>query len=115
MLLASPAAAGDALWTFFEARCLVPYEHIALPDTRDLIRLDGTDIWEGDRFALVLTVTSCAAVGGAGDDLSALLSGRDEYDLQDDGAWQSTTWREPRIEVVSGPYGYAVVETDLES
>ena len=93
----------------------MPYEHLALPDTRGLAHLADTAIWEGERFALVLTPTSCAAVGGAGGDLRDRLSGRAPYAEIAPGTHQSDQWREPRIDVTAGPYGYVVIETDLES
>ncbi|MEM7489941.1 MAG: hypothetical protein AAF390_12550 [Pseudomonadota bacterium] len=87
---------------------------MALPDTRDLTR-DG-DVWEGDGpHVLTITADTCAATGTPLGDLAAKLAERQEYILVRDGVWQSTTWREPRIEVEARPDGYLVRETDLES
>ncbi|MEM9795920.1 MAG: hypothetical protein AAF919_05505 [Pseudomonadota bacterium] len=107
------AASADEMWAVFEARCLVPYEHLVLPDTRGLTR-DG-DIWTGAAFPLTLAPGSCAVTGGMPDDLAIRLASRDEYVRVGAAIWQSTTWREPRIEVEALADGYLVRETDLES
>ncbi|MFO6466023.1 hypothetical protein ACK8OR_16645 [Jannaschia sp. KMU-145] len=106
--------AGDALWAFFEARCLVPYEHILSPDTRDLIR-GGADLFRDDTHTLIVTLDTCTAVGRADDDLGTRLAGRERYEEVAPGVWQSDRWREPRIEVLRDATGYTVRETDLES
>ncbi|MEM8848907.1 MAG: hypothetical protein AAGE03_02620 [Pseudomonadota bacterium] len=112
-LLAAPAHAADDLWSVFETRCLVPYEHLALPDTRGPTR-DG-ETWTGDGVLdVTITQSACAVTGGAVADLKPLLAERDEYVLTD-GVWQSTTWREPKIEVEALADGYLVRETNLES
>lgn len=111
--MASPAAAGEELWAVFEARCLLPFEHLSLPDTGGLTR-DG-ETWLGDPFPVILTPGTCAVTGAQPDDLGVRLAARDEYVSVGEGVWQSTTWREPRIEVEALPDGYLVRETDLES
>jgi len=109
------AAQADALWDMFEARCLIPYEHVAPPDLRGLDPLGL--VWRDPATGLIVTTTedSCAVTGGTSMDLASLLAPREDYAEIGGGTWQSTTWREPRIEVTATPAGYAVTETDLEA
>ncbi len=105
--------AGGTLWQVFEARCLIPYEHIALPDTRGLTRIG--DVWQGAAYSVTLSPDTCAVTGGQPDDLAVLLARRQGYVALGGDVWRSTTWREPKIEVEALTDGYLVRETDLES
>lgn len=118
--IALPATAQEELrrsqtWAFFVDRCLLPVENV-LPPITDALVPQGTSLRE-EASDLVLTVTEdrCEVAGGDPTDLAALLDGREEYVDQGGGIWQSTTWREPRIEVEATETGYAVTITDLES
>ncbi|MEL6586229.1 MAG: hypothetical protein AAFY65_09180 [Pseudomonadota bacterium] len=110
---AIPASAQDA-WSVFETRCLVPYEHIALPDTRGLV-VDEEQLWSGAAYPLRLTEDSCAVLGPTDTPLAQALAGRQAYEEVAPGIWQSHLWREPRIELEAAADGYVVRETDLES
>lgn len=114
--MAVPAAEAGDLWDFFEARCLVPYEHLALPDTRGLEQgADGLWTTPGG-FALDLTPETCTATGGpVTAALADALMGRQAYEEVAPGIWHSHLWREPRIEITQDDNGYTVTETDLES
>ena len=112
-LLVFPGAAqADALWTFFAARCLAPFEAIEAPDTSGLTRL-GT-AWHGEGFEMRFDAQSCEVRGGTPGNPGDLLTGMEEYEFVD-GVWRSTTWREPKIEVSTVEDGYRVFETDLEA
>ena len=141
--LASPAAAMDGLWDFFESRCLTPYEHIALPDLRGLTevedsltwanaanRPDGWSIWREAEtgFEIIVTPSMCGVFGAVDPSEGAawveqVLADGSYINVTepDEGAphvLQSTTWREPRIEVEYHWFRQAslfVRETDLEA
>lgn len=115
-LLLPAGAQAESLWDVFETRCLVPYEHIALPDTRGLTESAGR--WTGDgTIWLELTPDTCTAAGlstqGA---LSDLLARRElAYEEVAPGVWLSDLWREPRLEVTATEQSFTARETDLES
>ena len=110
---AAPASADD-LWAFFEARCLVPYEHLALPDLRGLTQT--SEGWTDGTFIVTTTPESCAVSGGTTGDLGARLAIRDlAYETVAPGRHHSDRWREPRLEVEATSDGYVARETDLES
>ena len=115
LVIGVPGAAwADPVWDGFAARCLTPYETMAEPVTEGLSA--GEDgVWEGDGVVLEVADDTCAVRGAEPGDLSGLLAGFEDYEEVDDGVWQSTTWREPRIEVEALEDGYLVRETDLES
>lgn len=114
LALAGPVGAGP-LWETFEARCLTPYEHLALPDTRGLTQAAGR--WsDGDAIDLELTPETCTALGVAEGSLGDLLATREHpYEEVAPGIWHSDRWREPRLEVTAGPDRFTARETDLES
>ncbi|WP_371157875.1 hypothetical protein [Jannaschia sp. 2305UL9-9] len=112
-LLCSGTAMADSGWALFEARCLVPYEHIAPADVRGLVRTDGG--WaRGGEVVLITTPSSCTARGATAD-LATRLAARQAYVEISAGVWQSHLWREPRMEVVLDDSGLTARETDLES
>ena len=115
LLAATPAAADDdALWQAFERHCLVPYEHLVLPDLRGLTAT--AEGWTDGTFLVTTTPESCAVSGGTPGDLGARLAIRDlAYETVAPGRHHSDRWREPRLAVEATSDGYVARETDLES
>ena len=138
LLCALPAltfGAQAGTWEQFESRCLERYEHVFAADLRGLELAsieDGVETWTDGDVTLRRAVSGgphlsfCQIVGEIEEGPLAewLASVEGQYfDVSPDAAyapevWQSTTWREPRIEVVvirHAEQSLMVTETDLES
>lgn len=115
LALAGSAEAGA--WEEFEARCLVPMENVVQANTDGLALGDTFDdgrFWENRREGWSLAfgeregLSTCTLfVSDAHSDALATgfatwvadVTALERYTAQGEASVQSTTWREPRIEV----------------
>jgi len=133
-MAASVSAQAEDTFEVFEARCLTPMAEVRNNDTSGLHMVaedDGSETWMAPsrEWQLVRSTTEavvqfCAVHGTFGVDVDAWVEAAiaDERYIRIDRVpetLQSTTWREPLIEVEierdTTPMRLTVVETNLES